>query len=123
MKPDQFRRLALSFPETEEKSHMNHPDFRVFGKIFATLSYPDEARGMVQLTPMEQEMFMRAEPEVFSPCAGAWGRGGSTTVNLKAAKKTALKKALEAAWQLAVAKRSGKKPSKTPTKQKSASTK
>ena len=95
MTSTEFRRLALSFPETQERSHMNHPDFRAAGKIFATLSYPDESRGMVRLTPVEQELFIKAEPEVFSPCAGAWGRGGSTNVNLKLAKKTTVHQALE----------------------------
>jgi hypothetical protein len=118
MTPTEFRRLALSFPETEERSHMNHPDFRLRGKIFATLSYPNESRGMVQLTPIEQEMFMKDEPEAFSPASGAWGRGGSTMVNLKLVKKATIRKALEAAWQLAMAKQSGKKSSKQPSKKK-----
>jgi hypothetical protein len=54
---DTFRRIALGFPDTEERSHMNHPDFRVAGKIFATLGYPDASRGMVKLTPEQQETF------------------------------------------------------------------
>jgi hypothetical protein len=99
--PNEFRKLALSFPETEERAHMNHPDFRVAGKIFATLGYPNTERGMVKVTPVEQEMLVRAEPSVFSPETGAWGRQGSTRVNLRAAKKTTLRRALAAAWQLA----------------------
>jgi hypothetical protein len=101
MTPNDFRKLALSFPETEERAHMNHPDFRVAGKIFATLGYPNTDRAMVKVTPMEQEMLVRGEPSVFSPEAGAWGRQGSTRVSLKAAKITSIRRALAAAWHLA----------------------
>jgi hypothetical protein len=101
MTPNDFRKLALSFPETEERAHMNHPDFRVAGKIFATLGYPSTERGMVKVTPMEQEMLVSAEPSVFSPESGAWGRRGCTHVNLEAAKITTMRRALAAAWQLA----------------------
>ncbi len=101
MKSNDFRKLALSFPETAERAHMNHPDFRVAGKIFATLSYPNKECAMVKVTPVEQEMLVRAEPSVFSPVTGAWGRKGCTSVKLKAAKKTTLRHALEAAWHLA----------------------
>jgi hypothetical protein len=100
MTPDDFRKLALSFPETEERAHMNHPDFRVAGKIFATLGYPDTDRAMVKVTPVEQEMLVRAETKVFSPESGAWGRQGCTRVNLKTAKVTTIRRALAAAWQL-----------------------
>ena len=61
MTPNEFRKLALSFPETEERGHMNHPDFRVAGKIFATLGYPDRSWGMVKLTPVEQEMLVETK--------------------------------------------------------------
>jgi len=101
MTPNDFRKLALSFPETEERAHMNHPDFRVAGKIFATLGYPNTERAMVKVTPVEQEMLVQDEPEVFAPETGAWGRQGSTRVNLKAAKIAAIRRALAAAWQLA----------------------
>ncbi len=79
MTSNDFRRLALSFPETSEQAHMDHPDFRVAGKIFATLGYPEDGWGMVKLTPIEQGMFMRAHRGFFEPCAGAWGRRGATT--------------------------------------------
>jgi hypothetical protein len=101
----EFRRLALSFAETEAKSHMGHPDFRVAGKIFATLGYPDATSGMVKLTPIEQRMFIDAEPKAFKPCAGAWGRRGATSVNLSAVKKTTLRRALAAAWEFAAPSR------------------
>ncbi len=93
MTSNDFRRLALSFPETSEQAHMDHPDFRVAGKIFATLGYPEDGWGMVKLTPIEQGMFMRAHRGVFEPYAGAWGRRGATSVRLKAARKHAVRRA------------------------------
>jgi len=101
MTPNDFRKLALSFPATAEHAHMNHPDFRVAGKIFATLGYPSDERAMVKVTPVEQEMLVRAEPSVFTPVKGAWGLKGCTSVNLEAAEKTTLHRAIAAAWQLA----------------------
>lgn len=95
---EHFRRLALSFPEAYEDSHMDHPDFRVRGgKIFATLSHGEKS-GMVKLTPEQQEEFIRAEPEVFEPVKGGWGRGGATSVMLKSATKAILRPAIAAAW-------------------------
>jgi hypothetical protein len=102
--PEEFRQMALSFPETEERSHMNHPDFRVRGRIFATLSHPEETWGMVQLTPEQQEAFSHAERGVFEPAAGAWGRNGSTRVRLPAASKATVRRALAAAWENAAIK-------------------
>lgn len=99
-----FRQLALGFPGAEERMHMDHPDFRVAGKIFATLDYPEEGWGMVKLTPIEQEMFVKAQPAVFNPCSGAWGRRGCTNVRLKSARKPTLRRALRAAWLLAAPK-------------------
>ncbi len=80
---------------------MDHPDFRVAGKIFATLGYPEDGWAMVKLTPIEQEMFIKAHATVFNPCAGAWGRRGATSVRLKAARKHVIRRALLAAWRLA----------------------
>jgi hypothetical protein len=68
------------------------------GKIFATLAYPDKSRGMVKLTPEQQDEFARAEPRVFEPVKGGWGRGGATTLHLKAATKPILRPAMVAAW-------------------------
>jgi hypothetical protein len=96
--PEEFRRIALAFPGAEEGSHMGHADFRVGGKIFATLGSPDEAWGMVALMPEQQEDFMTLGPEAFQPAAGAWGRGGSTLVRLDAAGEALLEAALSAAW-------------------------
>jgi hypothetical protein len=67
MTPNAFRKIALSLPETEERQHMNHPDFRVAGKIFATLGYPDKTRGMVKLSPEHQHNFSKDYPEAFIP--------------------------------------------------------
>jgi hypothetical protein len=75
---------------------MHHPDFRVAGKIFATLGYPDKSWAMVKVTPEQQAELMHDEPKVFVPAAGAWGRKGSTTVHLKSAKKETVRRALEA---------------------------
>jgi hypothetical protein len=100
----EFRKLALSFPEAEERAHMGHPDFRVANKIFATLG-PDEAWGMVKLEPEQQEALLAARPEVFEPAAGAWGRGGATIVRLQAADKATVREALEAAWRNTAPKR------------------
>lgn len=99
MTAEQFRRLALSLPETSEVGHMGHPDFRVCGKIFATLGHPDAGWGMVKLTPLEQMLFVQSEPEVFQPVKGGWGKRGATHVRLRPAKKAGLRKALVAAWR------------------------
>ena len=106
MTAEQFRRLALSFPEAYESSHMDHPDFRVRGgKIFATLAYPDKTRGMVKLTQEQQEEFVRAERKVFEPVRGGWGRGGASTVHLKSATNALLRPAMAAAWYNAAPKK------------------
>ena len=98
MTADEFREIALSFPETEERSHMNHPDFRVGGKIFATLG-SDLTWGMAKLTPEQQEVFLRNEETSFKPAAGAWGTGGATIITLAHADEMAVREALTAAWQ------------------------
>jgi hypothetical protein len=95
----EFRRLALRFPEAEESAHMDHPDFRVAGRIFATLGYPDKDRGMVVLPIEEQARFLREYPKAFAPAKGAWGKRGSTTVRLEAVDKATLRDALEIAWR------------------------
>jgi hypothetical protein len=97
--PGEFRRAALALPETEEGKHMGHPDFRVAGKIFATLGYPGKERGMVKLTPVQQEEFVAAHPAAFQPVTGAWGRKGCTSVLLSKAPKSALQRAILAAWR------------------------
>jgi len=97
--PAEFRRIALSFPEAVENTHMDHPDFRVGGKVFATLGYPEKGYGMVKLPPKEQVFFIEAEPRVFAPAKGAWGLRGATTVHLRSANKASLRRALALAWR------------------------
>ncbi len=104
MTADEFRSLALGFPEASEDAHMGHPDFRVKGKIFATLG-PDEDWGMVKLTPEQQALFMRGEPDVYHPASGAWGRGGATIVRLDEADEASVRQALTAAWRNTAPKR------------------
>ena len=105
MTANDFRKMALALPETEEHSHMNHPDFRVAGKIFATLGYPDKTRGMVKLSPEDQHYYSKDHPDVFIPVKGVWGRRGATSVQLKPAKKEPLQKAIHAAWSYNAPKR------------------
>ena len=103
--PAEFRRIALSFPEAVESAHMDHPDFRVDGKVFATFGYPEKGYGMVKLPPKEQVFFIEAEPDVFAPAKGSWGLRGATVVHLPAAKKASLRRALAAAWRNSAPKR------------------
>lgn len=100
-----FRRLALSLPEAIESAHMDHPDFRVCGKIFATLGHPTKGWGMVKLTPEQQHYFSKDYPQAFVAVNGAWGRRGATSVHLKTADKKTLVKALRAAWRNTAPKR------------------
>ena len=101
---DDFRRLALSLPEAVESAHMDHPDFRVRNKIFATLGYPDRSCGVLKLTRNQQKLVAREAPEVFVPVKGGWGRSGATQVLLRAARKTLVRRALAAAWANAAPK-------------------
>jgi hypothetical protein len=80
-----------------EGAHMGHADFRVRGKVCATLG-PDEDWGMVKLTPDQQASFVRTEPAAFQPFNGAWGRRGCTKVHLAAAHESSVWQALRAAW-------------------------
>ena len=89
--------MALEIATAVERSHMNHPDFRISGKIFASVGVPDKSWGMVKLTPKEQRTFVLKAPEVFKPCSGAWGRQGYTNVYLAAAKASIVRAALDAA--------------------------
>ena len=98
MHPDEFRALALLLPDAVAGSHMGHPDFRVHGRIFATL-WPDEERAVVRLTRAEQELMSEADPAVFSPIQGAWGRRGWTSIDLARADEETVRSALLAAWR------------------------
>jgi hypothetical protein len=102
---DSFRKLALALPEAIESAHMGHPDFRVAGKIFATLGYPDAGWGMVKLTTEQQDGFVDADPAAFAPVKGGWGMRGATNVRLKTVRKDPLRAALTAAWENTAPKR------------------
>lgn len=103
MTPDQFRRMVLSLPDTEERAHHQHPDFRVQGKLFATLGYPETSRAMVKLTPEQQAEFANDHPGIFTPVAGAWGRQGCTSMFLPKATKSVMQPAVKAAYLNALA--------------------
>lgn len=97
MSPDDARRIALSLPEAEEKSHFDKPDFRVRNKIFASL--PPGGKAVVKLTPEQQEIMCGAEPAIFQPVKGGWGRQGWTEVMLANADELTLTSALTTAWR------------------------
>ena|SRR5437868_6708313 len=105
MKANDFRRIALSMPEAYESAHMHHPDFRVDGKIFATLGYPDADHGVVVLPPEEQKRFVKSDSVAFTPAKGTWGLQGSTCVRLDAVDVPALRRAMEIAWRKKAPKR------------------
>ena len=106
MTPEEYRRLALSLPGAIEGSHMGHPDFRVGGKIFATLW---EGNGVLLLRPEQQHLLVKSHPNIFSPVKGGWGVRGSTTVHLNAADEPTVRNALLTAWS-----NKTKKPRKKP---------
>lgn len=93
-----FRAIALGMDGAVEASHMSHPDFRVNGKIFATIHH-DHQQGMVKLTPEQQERFIRENPAMFHPAAGAWGRQGCTMVTFAKAADDVVGEAMTLAWQ------------------------
>lgn len=98
MTPDDFRRIALGMKDAIESAHMGHPDFRVHGRIFATL-HADHVWGMVKLTPEQQQTFVRENPATFVPESGAWGRAGCTAVRLDSVDEDSLGEAMTLAWQ------------------------
>ncbi len=97
MTREDLRRLALALPAAEEKSHFGKADFRVRNKIFASLK--DEATGVIKLLPEQQAMMAEAEPRVFLPLAGGWGRKGWTKIILADADEITLQSALQTAWR------------------------
>ena len=104
MNAKDFRRIALSFEGAEEGSHMGHADFRVEGRIFATLASQDKGYGNLRLTLEQQRAFVEELPEIFLPIAGGWGRMGMTHIRLAAANEDVLHGALQVAWKLRVDK-------------------
>ena len=105
MTPNQFRKAALGFPEATEGSHHGHPDFRVGGKIFATLGYPNNKSAVVMLGPDDQKFFVQQFGEMYAPVAGAWGKSGSTQIHLPAARMFQVRDALQIAWERRAPKR------------------
>lgn len=102
MKAADFRRIALSLEGAEEGSHMGAADFRVGGRIFATLASEKQGYGNLMLTPEQQAEFVRELPEVFLPIHGGWGKMGMTHIRLAQANEDVLAGALRAAWMLRV---------------------
>jgi|SRR5450755_4736349 hypothetical protein len=117
-----FRRIALSLEDAQERSHMGSPDFRIDGRIFATLASARLGYGNLMLTPEQQAAFVEELPEVFIPIKGGWGRLGMTHIKLAAANEDVLAGALHAAWQLRVEK-NAKSSQKKSRPRKSASRK
>jgi hypothetical protein len=104
MNTEDFRRIALSLEGAEERSHMGAPDFRVGGRIFATLASRNQGYGNLMLTPEQQAAFVEDLPEVFVPIAGGWGRMGATHIRLAAVNEDVLAGALRTAWKLRIEK-------------------
>jgi hypothetical protein len=113
--PKDFRRIALSLEGAEEGSHMGAVDFRVGGRIFATLASAQQGYGNLMLTPEQQAEFVQDQPDLFLPVHGGWGRMGATHIRLAKADEDVLAGALRTAWQLRKeknAKPGGKKRAK-----------
>ena len=104
MRVADFRRIALSLEGAEEGSHMGSADFRVGGRIFATLAAQKQGYGNLMLTPEQQAEFVAGLPEVFLPIPGGWGKNGATHVRLAAANEDVVEGALRAAWKVRVEK-------------------
>jgi hypothetical protein len=112
MNAKDFKRIALGLEGAEEGSHMGAVDFRVGGRIFATLASVKLGYGNLMLTPEQQAAFVEELPDVFLPVAGGWGKGGATHIRLTAANEDVVAGALRVAWKLRVEKnvKSGSKP-------------
>jgi hypothetical protein len=104
MTPADFRRMALSLERTEEGAHMGAVDFRVGGRIFATLAAVKQGYGNIMITPEQQAAFVAEAPDVFTPVAGGWGRNGATHIKLATVSEDMLADALRTAWKLRVEK-------------------
>ncbi|MGA7240454.1 MAG: MmcQ/YjbR family DNA-binding protein [Bryobacteraceae bacterium] len=110
-----FRRIALSLEGAEEGSHFGAVDFRVGGRIFATLAAVKQGYGNLMLTPEQQAEFVAEQPELFLPIPGGWGKSGATHIRLSEANEDVLSGALRAAWMVRVDKNRnarGRKPKK-----------
>jgi hypothetical protein len=97
MTEDAYRRIALGLKGAFESAHMGHPDFRVNGRIFATIHHNGRT-GAVMLTPGQQQQFLERYPRAFEPAAGAWGRGGATSIRFSDVDEEVAGEALSTAW-------------------------
>ncbi|HUA91185.1 MAG TPA: MmcQ/YjbR family DNA-binding protein [Terracidiphilus sp.] len=113
MNASDFRRIALSLEGAEEGSHMGAADFRVGGRIFATLASVKEGYGNLMVTPELQAAFLADRPDLFLPVHGGWGRMGATHIRLAVADEDSLRGALHTAWKLRV--ENNRKPAKKRT--------
>ena len=104
MTASDFRRIALSLEGAEEGSHMGAADFRIGGRIFATLASERHGYGNLMLNPERQAAFIAEQPDIFLPVAGTWGRNGATHVRLAVANEDVLRGALHSAWKLRIEK-------------------
>lgn len=111
-----FRRIALSLPNAEQGSHHGQPDFRIGGRIFATLSMADQGYGNLMLTPEVQAEFVADAPKIFIPIHGGWGRMGHTHLVLAAADDATIRGALQTAYNLRLTKNSASSKSKSKSK-------
>jgi hypothetical protein len=109
-----FRRIALSLEGAEEGSHMGAADFRVGGRIFATLASQQDGYGNLMLTPEVQAEFVGEAPEIFLPVHGGWGRMGATHIRLARASEDVLAGALRAAWKIRLGKNEKSKSKRSP---------
>ncbi|MGO9339782.1 MAG: MmcQ/YjbR family DNA-binding protein [Terracidiphilus sp.] len=125
MTPSDFRRIALSFEGAEEGSHMGATDFRVDGRIFATLASVKEGYGNLMITPELQAAFIADRPDLFLPIHGGWGRMGATHIRLAEADEDTLTGALHTCWKLRGEKnrKSGKRRSASSTRKPAAKSK
>ena len=96
MMTDDFRRIALSFPGTEQLNGLGYPNFCAGRKSFATI---EDSMGVIRLTRDQQATFVAAAPEIFAPVSGGWGRSGSTVVRLEVADAATVQDALATAWR------------------------
>jgi hypothetical protein len=120
MNASDFRRIALSFEGAEEGSHMGAADFRVGGRIFATLASEKQGYGNLMLTLEHQAAFVSEQPSVFLPIPGGWGRNGATHIRLAAVNEEVLTGSLHTAWKLRVEKNEKTdRKSRAPTKRSS----
>ena len=116
MSADRFRKTALALSDAIESAHHGKTDFRVGKRIFATLGHPDENWGTLKLSVEQQTMLVDAEPEIFRPVPGGWGRQGYTNIRLANANAATLKSVLSLARANVVPQRKAKVPAKTPAK-------